>query len=505
MRQNDTSSATPETGPGPERDAPPLGALLVQQGVITEEEYTTALTQSEQAGHSIWTALRGIKLILPRRHSRADSQSEAAPAPSEGDSSSVPIRPLATSGRFAPIPELVSGLFEDAVRWRATDIHFDPTADGVRVRVRIDGLLHDVGTLPEAVARQVRSRIKVLAGMDLVEKREPQDGHISLQTDGGHRDFRVATLLTGLGERMVVRFHQMADQRLALDALGLEEDQEAAVRRLLARPQGLILIAGPIGSGKTTTLYACLQTLIAPSRSLITIEDPIEYRLEGVTQVEVRPNLGLTFARGLRAILRQDPDVIMVGEIRDRDTARIAGRAAATGALVLSSVHAADGPGVLRSLANYRVSPHRIAESLAGIVVQRLVRTLCASCKRPAEPDQDRSSILAAWGLDAEAAEQATLFVPVGCPRCLGTGYGGRTGIFEVIELGERVWGPDGSLPQWSQALVMGRSSDLLLAAARKVAQGLTTIEEVRRVLLTWSPSPGSPPRATSLPGPATP
>jgi type II secretory ATPase GspE/PulE/Tfp pilus assembly ATPase PilB-like protein len=333
--------------------------------------------------------------------------------------------------------------------------------------------------------------------VDLVEKREPQDGHISLESEDGHRDFRVATLLTGLGERMVIRFHQVADRGQSLDALGLEGDQAAAVRRVLTMPQGLILVAGPIGSGKTTTLYACLQALATPTRSIITIEDPIEYRLDGVTQVEVRPNLGLSFARGLRAVLRQDPDIIMVGEIRDRDTARIAGRAAATGAVVLSSVHATDGPGVLRSLANYHVPPDRMAESLTGIIVQRLVRTLCAACKRPVQLDQESTTVLAGWGLGEEEAGRATLFEPTGCPRCLGTGYRGRTGIFEVVELGELMrerngWG--GGTSRWSQALGAGGACDLLRAAALKAGEGMTTIEEVRRILPPRHRPPGDPP-----------
>jgi type II secretory ATPase GspE/PulE/Tfp pilus assembly ATPase PilB-like protein len=410
--------------------------------------------------------------------------------------------PFTVLDQSTSIPVLVSRLLEDTARWGATDIHFDPTPAGVTVRVRIDGHLHEVGALSEDVARHVRSRIKVLAGMDIVEKREPQDGHVSLQADGGgHRDYRVATLLTGLGERMVVRSHQVADRGHTLEAVGLEEGQVAGVRRLLAKPQGLVLVAGPTGSGKTTTLYACLRALATPARSLITIEDPIEYRLDGVTQVEVHPSLGLSFARGLRAILRQDPDIIMVGEIRDRQTARIASRAAAAGAVVLSSIHAADGPGVLRSLANYRLPPHFVVESLAGIVVQRLVRTLCVSCKRPIRPDSTATALLADWGLDEETRVRATLNEPAGCPRCLGTGYRGRTGIFEVIELGGQTGGWKRPGPtHWPRAFAMGRSCDLLRAAALKVVQGTTTLEEVRRILITSHHEPDETPSRAESP-----
>jgi len=470
-------------------------SVLVQQGIITDEEYAAAVSRSEQSGHSILTALRGTSPVLPHRSPSGGWPDMGQPAPPGGLPAASRLRFAALEGS-ATVPALVSGLFEDVSRWGATDVHLDPTPTGVQVRVRIDGLLHDVGSLPEAVARHVRSRIKVLAGMDLVEKRAPQDGHISLQDEGGHRDFRVATLLTGLGERMVIRSHQVADRGLSLDALGLEDDQAAAVRRLLARPQGLVLVAGPTGSGKTTTLYACLRALASPTRNLITIEDPIEYRLDGVTQVEVHPNLGLTFARGLRAILRQDPDVIMVGEIRDRDTARIASRAAAAGSFVLSTVHAADGPGVLRALANYGVPPHRIGEGLCGIVVQRLIRTLC-DCKRPVHPDRAGTAALAGWGLGDEECGRARLFEPAGCMRCLGTGYHGRTAVFEVVELddpiGDRAAGTRGP-GRWSRAITSGRSTDLLLAAARKVARGVTTIDEVSRILPTRRRERGEPP-----------
>lgn len=484
--------------PGAEDPAP--ANALVEQGVITDEEYGSALKRSEQSGYSVWRALRDINFFLPRPSITArgaktpDDPVRAGPrSPTSGESEAAEVRRIFVAlDHSASIPALVSNLFEDTTRCGATDIHFDPIPGGVKVRARIDGLLHEVGSLPDEVARHVRSRIKVLAGMDLVEKREPQDGHIYLQTEHGHRDFRVATVLTGFGERMVVRVHQAVDPGQTLDALGLEDDQAVSVRRLLARPQGLILVAGPIGSGKTTTLYACLRAMAVPERCIITIEDPIEYHLDGVSQVEVRPNVGLSFARGLRAILRQDPNVIMVGEIRDRDTARTASRAAATGTLVMSSIHANNGYGVLRSLANYHVPPHRIGESVAGIIVQRLVRTLCTSCKRPVSPD----STLLADSLIGDETGQVTLFQPTGCPRCFGTGFRGRTGVFEVIELGEPGWdcsGLERGKSQWPNALLTGRSCDLLRAAARKVVRGITTIDEVRRILPSRNDLPGLP------------
>jgi len=502
MDQGQKSNSRSEIGS--RHEVPLVGSVLVQQGIITDEEYASALSRSEQSGHSIWTALRGTRLVLPDRKRGAGGAEPSNEEMPRGTTIAGDDQDRGTPVAFGnfdvsrPIPALVSGLFEDATRWGATDLHFDPTPDGVRVRARIDGLLHDVGSLPDDVAQHVRARIKVLAGMDLLEKREPQDGHVTLQGEAGHRDFRVATLLTGLGERMVVRSHQMAEQGHTLDVLGLEDDQVAAVRRLLSRPHGLILVAGPTGSGKTTTLYACLRELATPVRSLLTIEDPIEYRLDGVTQVEVHRDLGLNFARGLRAILRQDPDVIMVGEIRDRQTARIASRAAAAGTFVLSTAHAADGFGVLRTLANYQVPPQRIGESLGGIIVQRLVRTLC-ECKRPLAPERAPRTTLAGWGLGDDECGRANLYEPAGCPRCLWTGFRGRTGIFEVIELDEPL-GRRGGLARdgsrWSAAIAEGRSCDLAHAAARKVAAGTTTVEEVRRLIALPRRDPGDPPQA---------
>jgi type II secretory ATPase GspE/PulE/Tfp pilus assembly ATPase PilB-like protein len=468
---------------------------LVQQGIITDEEYASAVNRSQQSGHSVLTTLRGTSLVLPtpdRTDDRcgggglASTGSEESAQLIERDMASTPFRILDASNS---VPTLVSNLFEIVVQWGATDLHFDPTPSGARVRARLDGLLHDVGTLPDEIARRVRARIKLLAGIDPFEKRAPRDGHVCVQESTMHRDFRVATLPTGRGERMVIRSHQVANRTRSLDALGFEMDQVEAARRLLGTPHGLVLVAGPTGSGKTTTLYACLQSLAVPTRSLLTIEDPIEYDLDGVTQIEVHRNLGVTFARGLRAILRQDPDVIMVGEIRDRETARVASRAAAVGTLVLSSVHAADGPGVLRTLSNYNVSPHRVVESLSGIIVQRLLRTLC-DCKRPAPADGDSMRLLGEWGLSDEQFNQARLYEAVGCPRCLGTGYRGRTGVFEVIEFadpitrrGNGVRGRSG----WDEAITDGRSCDLLLAAARKVVAGITTIAEVQRLLPTFT------------------
>ncbi len=466
----------------PKQSAPE--ASLVHQGIITGEEYASAVGRHEESGHSIWAALRGaVRLILPRRPHFFGLGDEP------DDTPFAVAEVVATGERLSPIPELVSNLFEKAIQWRGTDIHLDPDSSGVRIRVRIDGHLHDVGSLPDEVARQVRSRIKILAGMDILEKVGPQDGHICLSADGIHRDFRVATLLTGLGERMVIRFHQAAEQGALLDALGLDPDQESTVRSLLDRPQGLILIGGPVGSGKTTTLYACLRSIAHPTRSLITIEDPIEYRLDGVCQVEVRPHLGLSFAQGLRAILRQDANVVAVGEIRDRNTARVVSRAAAAGSLVLSAVHAGSGAGVLRSLANYRIPPYRIGESLVGIIVQRLVRVLCPACKRPVEFDSRSQTTLASWGLSNEEMAHATLFSPVGCSACLGTGYHGRTGVFEVIDIADLSIEPAPEI-DWPRVLVAGRHRKLSTAAARKVARGVTTIEEANRVLSIRSQTP---------------
>ena len=364
----------------------------------------------------------------------------------------------AGSGRLSPMARFVDELIQRAADDGATDVHIEPFESEIRVRFRIDGVLHTV-PVPPTLARHaltVVARIKVMSGLDVAERRQPQDGRIRF---GEAIDIRVSTLPTVFGESVDLRLLPTAERAFDLDAIGLSDGERAALAAAIRRPHGLVLATGPTGHGKTTTLYACLSRINTDEKKIITVEDPVEIRLRGVNQVEVLPAAGLTFASGLRSILRQDPDVIMVGEIRDRETAEIAIRAALTGHLVFSTLHTNDAAGAVARLVDMGIEPYLVADALAAVVGQRLVRRRCAVCAGPAAG---------------------------GCDDCRHTGYRGRTGLFELLTI-------DASLRSAIGARAGGKE---LRAAARvgglrslrddgiaKVAAGLTTIEEIRRVV----------------------
>jgi len=326
--------------------------------------------------------------------------------------------------------QLVTQIMEGAIAAGATDIHIEPQTDDVRVRYRIDGVLHNILRMPLEMHVSVTSRIKVLASMNVTERRRPQDGHFTFESDGGVYDFRISTLPSMNGETIVMRVLDSSRVMTGLDQLGLLEEQLKAVERLLARPHGLILVTGPTGSGKTSTLYACLSTVNKEGVNIITIEDPVEYQLPGITQVQVDTNIDVTFANGLRSALRQDPDIIMVGEIRDSDTAATAIRAALTGHLVFSTLHTNTAVGAVSALNHLGVDRYLIASAVSGIIAQRLVRKNCEACKKPFTPTK---GMLVELGLPENSRRR--FYRGEGCPQCLRTGFKGRTGIFEVIEI----------------------------------------------------------------------
>ncbi|MBM3335689.1 type II/IV secretion system protein, partial [Candidatus Sumerlaeota bacterium] len=352
------------------------------------------------------------------------------PTPVEGKPAAQPEAPqkVAPPRRVEPMArivdttstvELVSSIIEAAVATRATDIHLEPQAQGLlRVRFRIDGSLHEVMNVPAELSLPVISRIKVLAIMNVTERRRPQDGHFSLAMEGRSFDFRVSAMPSHLGEKMVLRILEQATVLKGLGELGLNVKQEAEMRRLVGRPYGLLLVTGPTGSGKTTTLYSALSTINRPDVNITTIEDPVEYQLEGITQVQVDYAIELDFANGLRAALRQDPDVIMVGEVRDNETARIAIRAALTGHLVFSTLHTNTAVGAVAALWHMGIQPYLIASAMAGALAQRLVRRICAECKHAIRPSK---TLLRDLGLDEESAKQK-LYRGKGCSACLETG-----------------------------------------------------------------------------------
>ncbi|WP_241154439.1 GspE/PulE family protein [Staphylospora marina] len=350
----------------------------------------------------------------------------------------------------------VEQLIGQAVEWGASDIHIEPLPDRVRIRKRVDGFLVEVRSFPPEWASPLVSRIKVMSGMDIGERRMPQDGSLTLDKDGERFDVRISTVPVLYGEKMVLRLMKSHARPVSLDGLGMEMATLETVKRLLKRSNGLLLVTGPTGCGKTTTLYAMAEELNRPETNIVTLEDPVERRLEGINQIRIHPRAGLTFARGLRAVLRQDPDVIMIGEIRDAETAAIAASAALTGHLVLSSLHTADAASAVTRLVDMGVEPYRVAAALAGVIAQRLVRLVCWNCGGS------------------------------GCEGCMKTGYCGRTGVFEVMvsdERLERMIVRGDPVHEIRRHLRKQGVVSLGEAVKRKMDQGLTTREEWMRVI----------------------
>ncbi|MEP7207410.1 MAG: type II secretion system ATPase GspE [Casimicrobiaceae bacterium] len=340
---------------------------------------------------------------------------------------------LLDSDAQAPVIRMVNALLLQALRERASDVHFEPYESRSVVRFRVDGVLRDVIQPPRGLHGALVSRIKIMASLDIAEKRLPQDGRIALKLGDKAVDVRVSTLPTGPGERVVLRLLDKDSAQLDLTALGMSDATLAAMDRLIREPHGIVLVTGPTGSGKTTTLYAALSRLDRGSANMMTVEDPIEYALDGVGQTQVNPRIELTFARALRAILRQDPDVIMIGEIRDLETAQIAVQASLTGHLVLATLHTNDAASAVTRLADMGVEPYLLASSLLGVLAQRLVRTLCPACRTRTAVTPAEAALLADIGLPADLA----LHAAPGCPDCNHAGYRGRTGIYELLVVDE--------------------------------------------------------------------
>ncbi|WP_281301330.1 MULTISPECIES: type II secretion system ATPase GspE [unclassified Iodidimonas] len=342
---------------------------------------------------------------------------------------------LLDSADDAPIIRLINGLIAQAVRRRASDIHIAPFEPALLISFRIDGILHEALRLPPRLAPRLISRIKVMARLDITEKRIPLDGRVSLSLGGKSIDVRVSTLPSRHGERVVMRLLDKDQAHFHLDALGMSRRALADLQQALAQPNGIILVTGPTGSGKTTTLYAGLSQLNDGSRNILTIEDPVEYALDGVGQTQVNSRVGMSFAAGLRAILRQDPDVVMVGEIRDVETAQIAVQASLTGHLVLSTVHTNSAVAAITRLRDMGVEPFLLASTVKAIIAQRLVRRLCSHCKEAYAPDPAERRIL---GLDA-AAPAPLLYRPTGCDRCNHSGHEGRIGLYELVTIEDQL------------------------------------------------------------------
>ncbi|MBK6806223.1 MAG: type II secretion system ATPase GspE [Betaproteobacteria bacterium] len=381
----------------------------------------------------------------------------------------------------APVIRMINALLLQAVRERASDLHFEPYEQRAVVRFRVDGVLSDVLEPPRALHAALVSRLKIMANLDIAEKRLPQDGRIALKLGDRAVDVRVSTLPTGPGERVVLRLLDRDAARLDLTALGMADDTLAAVDRLIREPHGIVLVTGPTGSGKTTTLYAALSRLPRGSVNMMTVEDPIEYALDGVAQTQVNARVDLTFARALRAILRQDPDVVMIGEIRDLETAQIAVQASLTGHLVLATLHTNDAASAVTRLADMGVEPYLLSSSLLGVLAQRLVRTLCPACRRAAPPTEGERALLASMGV----AAPAPLHAPVGCGACKSTGFRGRTGVYELLPVDETmrrlVHDGAGEIALREAARRLGQRG-MRADGARWLADGTTSLAELVRV-----------------------
>lgn len=382
----------------------------------------------------------------------------------------------------APIIRLLNALFTQAVKEQASDIHIEPYENHLSIRFRIDGILREVLQPQRTVAPLLASRIKVMARLDIAEKRLPQDGRISLRIANRPVDIRVSTLPAQYGERVVLRLLDNQTGRLNLPQLGLSLADQARLGQLITKPHGIILVTGPTGSGKTTTLYAALSQLNNRQRNILTIEDPIEYYLEGVGQTQVNPKIEMSFARGLRAILRQDPDVVMIGEIRDLETAQIAVQASLTGHLVLSTLHTNSAIGTVTRLLDMGVEPFLLASSLLAVLAQRLVRVLCPHCKQPHSPDATERALLSP---EDHAEDAPIIYQARGCEQCHKTGYRGRIGIYELIALNDilRQLIHDGaSEAHLEQQARTQQNTSLYRDGIRQVLAGQTSLEEILRV-----------------------
>ncbi|TWT98395.1 GspE/PulE family protein [Stieleria varia] len=394
---------------------------------------------------------------------------------------------LDTEGR-APIIQLVNHLLFDAVKAGASDVHIQPYEDRVVVRQRIDGVLFDAFDVPKNVQEEVLSRIKVLGKMNIAEKRLPQDGRATVQLGDRTVDLRIASLPTSHNERIVIRLLDKSARLYTLGELGMPEHYLSRFRELIRRDHGMILVTGPTGSGKSTTLYGALQEINSHDLNVLTLEDPIEYQLDGISQTQINEKKGMTFASGMRSVLRQDPDIIMVGEIRDSETAVMAIQASLTGHLVFSTLHTNDAASAVTRLLDLNIEPYLVSSSLVAALAQRLVRKLCGQCKRPAAPNSARpplppDSLMKSYGVDT--SELAGVYVPVGCDACRQTGYRGRVGLFELLLIDDNTRELIQSRANASQIRQAGIDAGMHLLSTDgllKIHQGVTTLDEVLRV-----------------------
>ncbi|MEE2902819.1 MAG: type II secretion system ATPase GspE [Myxococcota bacterium] len=453
----------------------PLNSLALDDlGVLLGDRVTPLLASSEiitQAINKVYDRATGLAHEAVQELQNDDD--------AEDDLDAIDLIDEAT-GDDAPIIKFVNALLRDAVKDRVSDIHVECFEKSVVVRTRIDGILYKKVEAPKQAQAPVIARIKIMAGLNIAEKRLPQDGRIRRKIAGKDIDVRVSTVPTAYGERVVMRILDRSSVLLSLEDLGFEKTQYENMTNLIERPHGILLVSGPTGSGKTTTLYAALSKINTPDINILTVEDPVEYQLPGIGQMQVQSKIDLTFASGLRAFLRQDPDVIMVGEIRDKETAEIAIQASLTGHLVLSTVHTNDAAGATTRLADMGIEPFLVASSLCGILAQRLIRTLCKHCKKPYHPTAEQAA-----KINLEVTPDMVFYQEVGCDKCLNTGYSGRRGIYELLVVSDNVRRlvlQSADAGAVKRAAMEEGMTTLLDDGARKVLGGVTSPEEVLRV-----------------------
>jgi type IV pilus assembly protein PilB len=444
----------------------------LNQSVLEDLSFTTGMPVRAAVGD----AARLIELVTEHygaEESLADAIAVAAGAALGNDAESA--------SQAKPVVRLLNSILQRAVRDRASDVHFEVYEDAFRIRYRVDGTLYEVEGPPVHLALPLVSRIKVMADLDITETRLPQDGRIELAIDGRPVDLRVATLPSQSGEGCVMRVLDRSAVSLDLQALGLREQDETDLRALTKLPHGIVLVTGPTGSGKTTTLYAMLSEANSPEVKIITVEDPVEYDIQGIVQVPIHPDIGVTYSSVLRSILRQDPDKILVGEIRDRETATTAVEASLTGHAVFATIHTNDAPSTVTRLVDMGIEPFLITATLEAVVAQRLVRTICPDCRESYEPDED---LLEQLGAEAGDLRGTTLFFGKGCEGCHHTGYRGRMGVFEILTMDETIKNlvqTGVSMEELREAAIRQGMRTLRSAGLQAALEGRTTLEEVLR------------------------
>jgi type IV pilus assembly protein PilB len=456
-------ACVPPINPEVLEDARLITGLRIKPFLITENEF-------EQALNRVYNLKARAEKVISALGGRSEQQNV------------IPIIPeTATEDRS--VVGLVNSILSDAISQNASDVHLDPSQFNTRVRYRIDGIMYNSITIPKEIADSVVSRIKVSAGMDIAERRRPQDGHFSAQYRNEFYDFRVSSIGTSYGEKLTIRILSKQKMLMPMERLGMLPEQFETFKKLIKMPYGIILVTGPTGSGKTTTLYSALSTLNTGRETIITLEDPVEYNLPGISQIQINEEAGITFASGLRSVLRLDPNIIMVGEIRDLDTAKTAVEASLTGHLVLASIHTNDTASTPVRLMNLGLEPYLIASSLIGVVAQRLVRVICPNCKEKYSPSEEESAIVKSV-LHTENVE--SLYRGKGCPLCNFTGYKGRSGIFEILTVDRtlrRLIQQSASYDEIKDYAVRNGMITMREAGFRKVLSGVTTINEVERVV----------------------